>query len=174
MTMGNPNVKHWIIKAAPVLQRVSKAKTRFSAAIGVNQVTILAAADELEAATMEAMVWMMENHCSDVRLDSHVSLMLNSCAEVAQTAKRAHHSSLRRSRGGLGPTRWPAGDGRLRLTVAGCLVTLALPSDQCGLPITPGSVGITIAGWLIARSADRPRTTGICPPSGSECLWSLG
>ncbi len=89
MTMGNPNVKHWIIKAAPVLQRVSKAKTRFSAAIGVNQVTILAAADELEAATMEAMVWMMENHCSDVRLDSHVSLMLNSCAEVAQTAKRA-------------------------------------------------------------------------------------
>lgn len=86
--MDNPNVKHWLIEAAPVLGRVSSAETRFSAAIRLNPVTTVAAADELEAATMEAMVWMMDNHCSEVRLDSRVALMLNTCAEVARTAKQ--------------------------------------------------------------------------------------
>lgn len=85
--MDNPDVKHWLIEAAPVLGRVSSAETRFSAAIRLNPVTTLAA-DELEAATMEAMVWMMDNHCSEVRLDSRVALMLNTCAEVARTAKQ--------------------------------------------------------------------------------------
>lgn len=86
--MDNPSVKHWLIEAAPVLRRVSNAETRFSAAIRLNPITTLAAADELEAATMEAMVWMMDNHCSEVRLDSRVALMLNTCAEVARTAKQ--------------------------------------------------------------------------------------
>jgi hypothetical protein len=50
---------------------------------------MLAATDELHAATMEAMIWVMDHHCPDARLDSRVALMLNSCAEVAQTANRA-------------------------------------------------------------------------------------
>ena len=60
----------------------------------MNPITTLAAADELEAATMEAMVWMMDNHCSEVRIDSRVALMLNTCAEVARTTKQvvAHPS----------------------------------------------------------------------------------
>jgi hypothetical protein len=89
MNMDTPGATHWIIKAAPVLRRVTNAKARFSAAMNINRVTMLAAADELDAATMEAMVWVMDNHCSDLRLDSRVALMLNSCAEVAQTARRA-------------------------------------------------------------------------------------
>jgi hypothetical protein len=87
--MDSSNGKHWITEATPVLRRVTKAKTRFSAAMNLNQVTTLAAADELQAATIEAMLWVMDNHCSDVRLDTRVALMLNSCAEVAQTARRA-------------------------------------------------------------------------------------
>lgn len=86
--MENPNVKHWLTDAAPVLRRVSRAETRLTAAIRLNPTTTLAAADELEAATMEAMVWMMDNHCGEVRIDSRVALMLNTCAEVARTAKQ--------------------------------------------------------------------------------------
>lgn len=86
--MNDPRVKHWLTEAAPVLGRVSNAESRFTAAIRLNPTTTLAAADELEAATMEAMVWMMDNHCSEVRIDSRVALMLNTCAEVARTAKQ--------------------------------------------------------------------------------------
>ena len=86
--MENPNVKHWLAEAAPFLRRVSSAETRFMAAIRLNPTTTLAAADELEAATMEAMVWMMDNHCPEARIDSRVALMLNTCAEVARTAKQ--------------------------------------------------------------------------------------
>jgi hypothetical protein len=87
--MGTPSDQHWIIRSTPVFRRVTNAKTRFAAAMNLNRVTMLAAADELHAATIEAMVWVMDNHCLDVRLDSRVVLMLNSCAEVAQTARRA-------------------------------------------------------------------------------------
>jgi hypothetical protein len=86
--MENPNVQHWLTDAAPVLRRVSRAETRFTVAIRLNSTTTLAAADELEAATTEAMVWMMDNHCSEIRIDSRVALMLNTCAEVARTAKQ--------------------------------------------------------------------------------------
>jgi hypothetical protein len=87
--MDTPTDNHWIIQATPVLRRVTNAKSRFSAAMNINRVTMLAAADELHAATVEAMVWVMDNHCSDARLDSRVALMLNSCAEAAHTARRA-------------------------------------------------------------------------------------
>lgn len=86
--MEDPNVKRWLAEAKPVLRRVTSAEMRFSVAIKLNPITTLAAADELEAATMEAMVWMMDNHCSEIRLDSRVALMLNTCAEVARTAKQ--------------------------------------------------------------------------------------
>jgi hypothetical protein len=86
--MENPNVKRWLSEARPVLNRVTNAEMRFSVAVRLNPITTLAAADELEAATMEAMVWMMDNHCSEMRLDSRVALMLNTCAEVARTAKQ--------------------------------------------------------------------------------------
>lgn len=88
MSVDKPSARDWIIRAAPVLRRVSHAKTRFSVAMHVNRVTMLAAADELQAATLDAMVWMMDNHSSDLRVDGQVSLMLHSCAEAAHTARR--------------------------------------------------------------------------------------
>ncbi len=83
------SAQHWLIEAAVALRRVTNAKSRFSAAMSLNKVTMLAATDELEAATKEAMVWVMENFCPDVGLGSGVALMLNTCAEVALTAQRA-------------------------------------------------------------------------------------
>lgn len=84
-----PCAQHWLIEAAATLRRVTNAKSRFSAAMNVNKVSMLAGADELEAATRDAMVWVMENPCPDVGLDSRVALMLNTSADVALTARRA-------------------------------------------------------------------------------------
>ncbi len=78
----------WRIKATAVLGRVTDAEGRFSASLHVNDVTILAAADELQVATWDATLWMAVNACPDVELGGRVALMLNTCAEVALTAQR--------------------------------------------------------------------------------------
>jgi hypothetical protein len=81
--------QQWLLKAAADLRRVTSAETRFSAAMSMNHVTMLAAADELEAATREAMAWMRGNPCPDREVGGRVGLMLTTCAEVAATAERA-------------------------------------------------------------------------------------
>jgi hypothetical protein len=84
-----PTSHVWRMRAAAVLERVTRAESRFSASMGASDVTMLAAADELEAATREAIWWMSANTCPDRELGEHVAQMLNTCAEVALTADRA-------------------------------------------------------------------------------------
>jgi hypothetical protein len=84
-----PSAQHWLIKATAALGRVTGAERRFSASMSLSEVTILAAADELQAATREAKVWVAANACPDLELGGRVSLMLSTCAEVALTAQRA-------------------------------------------------------------------------------------
>jgi antirestriction protein ArdC len=84
-----PTTQHWLIKATPFLQRVAGAESRFSASMMVNEVTMLAAADELQVATWDATLWMAVNACPDVEFGRRVALMLNTYAEVALTAQRA-------------------------------------------------------------------------------------
>jgi hypothetical protein len=81
--------QQWLLKAGADLRRVTNAETRFSAAMSMNHVTMLAAADELEAATREAMTWMAGNPCPDREVGARVGLMLSTCAEVAFTAEMA-------------------------------------------------------------------------------------
>ena len=81
--------QQWLLKAGADLRRVTNAETRFSAAMSMNHVTMLAAADELEAATREAMMWMAGNPCPDREVGGRVGLMLSTCAEVAFTAEMA-------------------------------------------------------------------------------------
>jgi hypothetical protein len=81
--------QQWLLTAVPDLRRVTNAETRFSAAMSVNHVTMLAAADELDAATREASAWMSGNPCPDPELGGRISLMLSTCSEVAHTAERA-------------------------------------------------------------------------------------
>jgi hypothetical protein len=78
----------WRIRASAVLGRVADAERRFAASLSVNEVTILAAADELAAATRDASAWLAANACPDAGFRRHVDLMLNTCAEVASTAQR--------------------------------------------------------------------------------------
>ena len=79
----------WRIKAMTALHRVTAAERRFSAAVRVNKVTMLASADELEAATRDAKAWVATNPCPDPKLGAHVDWMLDTCVEVALTAQRA-------------------------------------------------------------------------------------
>ena len=60
--------EHWLIKATPVLQRVTGAESRFSVSMRLSEVAMLAAADELEAATREATRWMAAHACPDLEL----------------------------------------------------------------------------------------------------------
>lgn len=79
----------WRIRAMASLQRVTAAERRFSASISLNEVTMLAAADELEAATREASVWISGNPCPDPKLSAHIGWLLSTATEVALTAQRA-------------------------------------------------------------------------------------
>jgi len=84
-----PMADEWRDKAMTALQRVTAAERRFSGALHVNEITTLAAADELEAATRDARVWVKANPCPDLKLGTHVTWMLNTCAEVALSTQRA-------------------------------------------------------------------------------------
>jgi len=84
-----PTAHLWLIRATGVLHRVTEAEHRFSASITVNKSTMLAAADELQAATRDATAWVRANPCPDPNLGDHIARMLSACAEVALSAQRA-------------------------------------------------------------------------------------
>jgi len=79
----------WRYNATAVLRRVTSAESRFSMALNLNEVAILAAADELSVATRDANTWLAANACPDSALGSRVTLLLDTCAEVAVTAEGA-------------------------------------------------------------------------------------
>jgi hypothetical protein len=81
--------KRWLIEATPALSRVTSAERRLSVSLAVNEVTMLAASDELAASTRDALAWLATNTCPVVELGSRVAQMLKICAEVALTAQRA-------------------------------------------------------------------------------------
>jgi hypothetical protein len=73
--------------AADVLQRVTAAEDRLLASIALSQTTMLAAADEMQAATTDATAWLSAHPCPDPNLARHVALLLDACAEVVRTAE---------------------------------------------------------------------------------------
>ena len=87
--MANQTDTQWRSEAVNVLDRVTAAERRFCGSTSVNKITMLAAADELQAVTSHATVWLTANPCPDVELRGRVAWMLNTCAEVALTAQRA-------------------------------------------------------------------------------------
>ena len=59
----------WRSEAIGVLGRVdTAAEQRFCRSTSVNKITMLAAADELQAATTDATVWLTSNPCPDLKL----------------------------------------------------------------------------------------------------------
>lgn len=84
-----PTAGEWRIRAMRVLERVGTAETRLSASLSLNEISLLAAADELLAATKDATVWVRINPCPDTKLGTHVKWMLKTCDDVAYTAQAA-------------------------------------------------------------------------------------
>lgn len=82
-------VQHWLTEATPSLGCVTSAERRFSASLNVNEITVLAASDELGAAARDATAWLVTNVCPDLELGSRITMMLKTCTEVALTAQRA-------------------------------------------------------------------------------------
>jgi hypothetical protein len=84
-----PSTLQWRIDAMTILHHVTSAERRLSASIRVNKITMLAAADELQAATMDATTWLTANPCPEAGLGAQVAWVLNSCGEAVLTAQRA-------------------------------------------------------------------------------------
>ncbi len=70
------------------MYRVATAASRLSVSMRVNGTTMLAAADELRAATRDATTWFAANPCPDRMLGSFVAGILDTCAEMALAAQR--------------------------------------------------------------------------------------
>jgi hypothetical protein len=83
------NTLEWRFEAMTVLDRVTMAERRFSMSTSVNKITVLAAADELQAATTGATMWLKGNPCPDAELRGYVAWMLKTCADVARAAHQA-------------------------------------------------------------------------------------
>jgi hypothetical protein len=81
-------VLEWRIRAMTLLRRVTAAQRRLQTSMSLNEVTMLAAADELQAASRDVMAWLTANPCPEWRLGVHVLHMLNTCTEVAHTTQR--------------------------------------------------------------------------------------
>lgn len=78
----------WRTRGREVLGFVLAAERRLSVSLQLNVVTMLAAADELSAATKVATVWSAAKPCPEAGLGVQMARMLNNCAEVALTAQR--------------------------------------------------------------------------------------
>jgi hypothetical protein len=83
------DAQQWRNAAARTLERVTVAERRFTVSLGASDITLLAAADELHAATKDANTWLVANPSPDERLRSHVVWSLNTLTEVALKAQRA-------------------------------------------------------------------------------------
>ena len=103
---------------------------------------MLAAADELEAATREAKWWLAGNACPDLELGRRVVLLLNICTEVALDGAADDHRSDRRPPGGHRSPGRPAHHHRLPFGDAERLVGVASedpPGTVAGGPVNEGA-----------------------------------
>jgi hypothetical protein len=80
-------LRQWRIGVAWYMQHVATAASRLYASMWVNTTTMLAAGDELQAATKAAGAWFSANPCPDQMLGGFVADFLNTCGETALTAQ---------------------------------------------------------------------------------------
>jgi hypothetical protein len=79
--------KQWRLMVTPDLVRVSSAQRRFAKSASHSKAAMLAAADELDAATRDAMTWLTAHPCPDSNLADQVAGFINTCAEIAVTSR---------------------------------------------------------------------------------------
>src|SRR3974390_136054 len=89
-----PTTKQWRVMVTPDLVRVSSAQRRFAMSASHSKAAMLAAADELDAATRDAMTWLAAHPCPDSNLADQVAGFINTCAVIAITSRSCVASPL--------------------------------------------------------------------------------
>jgi hypothetical protein len=88
IAMNDPSIPMWRKGGQQVFACVASAERRLSVSLHLNDVSMLAAADELWAANKAATAWLAAHPCPDPQLGRQIERMLNNCAEVALTAQQ--------------------------------------------------------------------------------------
>ncbi len=86
--MSPESIETWRSRGRQIFDFVRTSERQLSSSLHVSDVTVLAAADQLAAATKVALAWLTANPCPDSRIGVQAARMLNNCAEVARTAQR--------------------------------------------------------------------------------------
>jgi hypothetical protein len=86
--MNAESILDWRKRGQQAFGCVASAERRLSVSLHLNDVSMLAAADELWSANKGATAWLAANPCPDSQLGRQIERMLNNCAEVALTAQQ--------------------------------------------------------------------------------------
>lgn len=81
-----PTPMQWHARALADVERVRTAESRLDRALGSGETAVLAAADEVEVATRDAMVWLASNPMADPALAARVQRMGRAYAALERAA----------------------------------------------------------------------------------------
>jgi len=76
----------WHARALADVERVRTAESRLVGALGAGETAVLAAADEVEVATRDAMAWLRSNPMADPALAARVRRMEKAYAALERAA----------------------------------------------------------------------------------------
>ena len=88
IVMNSDSILLWRTGGHQIFGCVAAAQHRLSMSQHLNDVSMLAAADELWAANKAATAWLAAHPCPDSQLGKQIERLLNNCAEVALTAQQ--------------------------------------------------------------------------------------
>ena len=77
------NLLQWRVDAMTIMRRVTASERRLAASIRLNKIAMLAAADELQAATMDATRWLTAHPCPEGAVRAQVGWASDPCSEAA-------------------------------------------------------------------------------------------
>jgi hypothetical protein len=77
----------WHSRALADVERVRTAESRLVSALGAGETAVVAAADEVEVATRDAMAWLVDNPVSDSVLAARVARMVKAYAALEGAAR---------------------------------------------------------------------------------------
>ena len=82
-----PTPMQWHARALADVERVRTAESRLDRALGAGETAVLAAADEVEVATRDAIVWLASNPVADPALAARVQRMGKAYAALERAAQ---------------------------------------------------------------------------------------
>lgn len=81
-----PSLMQWHAKTMADVERVRTAESRLVGVLGAGEPAAVAAADELEVATRDAMAWLVDTPVTDAALEPRVERMIKAYAALEGAA----------------------------------------------------------------------------------------